>query len=83
MRSRWASMIGNRRLRARASTSSGNQPRTSSAHSARDSAGPPGASPAASAGATYLRTVLGSMPRLVATTDLGRPACQCWSTSTM
>ncbi len=23
------------------------------------------------------------MPRLDATTDLGRPACQCWSTSTM
>jgi hypothetical protein len=76
-------MTGNRRLRTRASTSSGNQPRTSSAHSARDSVGPPGTSPAASAGATYLRTVLGSMPRLCATTDLGRPACQCWSTSTM
>src|SRR5438105_2195701 len=82
MRSRWASITPNVRLRALASTSSGNQPRTSSAHSARPSVGPPGASPASVALATYLRTVLGSMPRLDATTDFGRPACQCCRTST-
>lgn len=38
--------------------------------------------PAASAGAMYLRTVLGSTPTLDATTDFGRPACQCCRIST-
>src|SRR5216684_246607 len=33
--------------------------------------------PAASAGATYLRTVLASTPRLRATSTFGRPAYQC------
>ncbi len=70
------------RLRARASTSSGNQPRTRSAHSARDSGSPPGLMPASSAGAMYFRTVLGSTPTLDATTDFGRPACQCCRIST-
>jgi hypothetical protein len=74
-------MRGYVRLRARASTSSGNQPRASSAQAARSSAGPPGVIPASTAGTTYLRTVLRSDPRLWAMTSLGRPACQCWSTS--
>ena len=39
--------------------------------------GPPGAIPAASAGATYRRTVLASTPRLRATSTFGRPAYQC------
>ena len=52
------------------------------AHSVRSRAGPPGARPAASAAAAYLRTVLTSTPRLAATTAFGRPACQCWSSYT-
>ncbi len=39
--------------------------------------GPPGAIPAASAGATYWRTVFASTPRLRATSTFGRPAYQC------
>src|SRR5215218_265432 len=62
--------------------SSGNQPRTNSTHSARDNGAPPGASPAASAGATYLRTVPRSTLTLAATSALDRPACQCCRTST-
>src|SRR5947208_2986064 len=38
--------------------------------------------PASSAGITYLRTVLRSMPSDSATTSLGRPAYQCSNTST-
>src|SRR2546427_36464 len=51
-------MTGKVRLRALASTSPGNHCRTSSAHSARDNPGPPGTSPAASAGARHLRPAL-------------------------
>ncbi|WP_454561870.1 hypothetical protein [Mycobacterium haemophilum] len=42
-----------------------------------DFAGPPGANPAAIAGATYLRTVLRSTPRLSAISLSDQPACQC------
>src|SRR3954451_1284375 len=38
--------------------------------------GPPGASPAATAGAVYLRSVLRSTPRLVASSFCDRPAYQ-------
>src|SRR5215213_2952397 len=82
IRSRWASIVGHVKLRALASTSSGNQPVTNSDHSVRDSGGPPGVSPAASAGATYLRTVPRSTPTLAATCDFERPACQCSKIST-
>ena len=47
----------------------------------RSNTGPPGASPAASAAATYLRTVIASRPKLEAITDLG-PARQCCEIST-
>src|SRR3954470_8139224 len=82
IRSRWASIVGPVKLRALASTRSGNQPTTNSDHSARDSGGPPGVSPAASAGATYLRTVARSTPTLAATCDFERPAYQCSKIST-
>jgi hypothetical protein len=81
IRSRCALIVPNVRLRTVASTSSGNHPATTVAHSARLNRGPPGETPAASAGATYLRTVLGSTPKLAATTTFGRPACQCCNTS--
>jgi hypothetical protein len=77
IRSRWTLISPNVRLRAFASISSGNQPRTSSVHSARLNGAPPGTRPAASAGATYLRTVPRSTPTLDATTAFGRRACQC------
>ena len=68
--------------RACASVNSGNQPRTSTSHSPRESRGPPGASPAPSAGLTYLRTVFTDTFKLSATTAFGRPACQCCKIST-
>ncbi len=81
--SRRASKAGHVRLRAWASTNSGNQPATSAAQPARSLGCPsPGTIPAASAAATYLRTVFTSTPRLAATTVFGRPACQCANTST-
>jgi hypothetical protein len=40
-------------------------------------AAPPGTIPAASAAATYLRTVFRDSPRLPATSFFDRPACQC------
>ena len=55
----------------------GNQPRASARHCSSATGGPPGAIPAASAGATYRRTVLTSTPRLRATSTFGRPAYQC------
>ena len=55
----------------------GNQPRASARHCSSVTGGPPGTIPAASAGATYLRTVLASTPRLRATSTFGRPAYQC------
>jgi len=57
--------------------SSGNHSRAIARHRSALTGGPPGASPAASAAATYLRTVLASTPRLRATTAFGRPAYQC------
>ena len=63
--------------RSRVSASSGNQPRTSSAHSCSVLAGPPGTMPPASAGAMYLRSVLRSTPKLAAIWFFDRPACQC------
>lgn len=82
MRSRWTLIAPNVRLRAFASTNSGNQSRTNSSQSARLNGGPPGTRPAASAGATYLRTVPRSTPTLAATSAFGRPACQCCQIST-
>src|SRR6266568_907099 len=55
----------------------GNHCRASARHCSSLTGGPPGAIPAASAGATYLRTVLASTPRLRATSTFGRPAYQC------
>ena len=55
----------------------GNQSRASARHCSSATGGPPGAIPAASAGATYRRTVLASTPRLRATSTFGRPAYQC------
>jgi hypothetical protein len=52
------------RLRRRASTSSGHQDPTSSVHSARLNAWPPGDRPTSLGNFTYLRTVFGSTPRL-------------------
>ena len=63
--------------RSRVSASCGNQPRTSSAHSSWLLASPPGAIPAAAAGAVYFRSVLRSTSRLPATSLSERPACQC------
>src|SRR5450759_4736006 len=81
--SRRPSSSGQVRLRACASTSSGNQPATRAAHPARSLTRPsPGRIPSASAAATYLRIVFTSTPRLAATTVFGRPACQCCRTST-
>jgi len=51
--------------------------------SASDSAGPPGTSPATSAGATYLRVVLRSTPTLAETLFFDRPGCQWTRISTM
>jgi hypothetical protein len=62
--------------RSRVSASSGNQPRTSSAHRASGTGGPPGRIPAAIAVAVYLRTVLRSTPRLAEIWFCDRPACQ-------
>ena len=81
--SRRSASTGQVRLRACASTSSGNHAATRTAQPARSHPDPsPGLIPAASAAATYLRTVFTSTPRLAATTVFGRPACQCCSTST-
>src|SRR5712691_9612049 len=74
-------MAGQVTCRSRVSASCGNQPRTSSAHSSSLLAGPPGAIPAASAGARYFRSVLRSTPRLSAISFFDRPACQCMSIS--
>src|SRR5215467_4510783 len=74
----WCSPIaGQVTCRSRASASCGNQPRTSSAHSCSLFGGPPGAMPAASAGAMYFRSVLRSTPKLAAIWFFDRPACQC------
>jgi len=74
----WCSLIaGQVTCRNRVSASCGNQPRTSSAHSSSVFGGPPGAMPAASAGAMYFRSVLRSTPRLAAISFFDRPACQC------
>src|SRR5207253_6310632 len=54
-----------------------NQALAISRHCSSATGGPPGASPAASAAATYLRTVLASTPRLRATSTFARPAYQC------
>jgi len=81
--SRRASNTGHVRLRAWASTNSGNHPATRTAQPARSVPCPsPATIPAASVAATYLRTVFTSTPRLTATTVFGRPACQCANTST-
>src|SRR6266511_6028502 len=80
---RWALIASWVGLRWRGSTSSGNHSLTSAAHCDRDRGGPPGARPAALAGATYLLTVPRSTPRLRATTAILRPACQCIRISTM
>ena len=78
----WCSLIaGQVTCRSLVSASCGNQPRTSSAHSSSLFAGPPGAMPAASAGARYFRSVLRSTPRLSAISFFDRPACQCMSIS--
>jgi hypothetical protein len=81
--SRRASSTGHVEQRARASDSSGNHSATRAAQPARSNTSPsPGAIPAASAGATYLRTVFTSIPRLADNTNFGRPACQCCKIST-
>ena len=81
--SRRASSTGQVDERARASVSSGNHTATFAAHPARSSTNPsPGRIPSASAGATYLRTVFGSTPKLADNTSFGRPACQCCKIST-
>ena len=44
--------------------------------------GPPGTSPASTAGAMYLRTVFGSMASDEHSSPIRRPACQCTQSST-
>src|SRR5262249_56676598 len=55
----------------------GTPPRPRARHCPSLAGGPPGPIPAASAAATYRRTVLTSTPRLRATSSFGRPAYQC------
>src|ERR1700730_7075236 len=55
----------------------GNHSRTLARQASCDIASPPGTSPAASAGATYLATVVRSTPTLRATWVLLRPEYQC------
>ncbi len=64
MKSRCAAICGHVVCRSRVSTSDGNHARTTSAQSAAKLTRPRGANPASTAGATYLRTVLRSTPRL-------------------
>ena len=76
----WCSPIaGQVTCRSRVSASSGNQPGTSSAHSSRLFARPPGAIQAAAAGAIYLRSVLRCTFRLPDISLGERPTYQCCS----
>jgi hypothetical protein len=70
-------MSARARCRSRVSAKYGNHSRAIARHCPVLSGGPPGASPAASAAAVYLRTVCGSTPRLRATATFARPAYQC------
>ena len=65
------------------STNPGNQPVASARQSASAIGGPPGSIPAARAGAVYLRNVLRSTPRLVASSFCDRPAYQWVKISTI
>ena len=82
IRSRCTSITANVKLRALASTNSGNHSRTRTPQSSRLIVRSPGTNPSASAFATYLRTVPRSTPKLAPTSALGRPACQCCKIST-
>ena len=78
----WCSPIaGQVTCRSRESDSPGNHSRTSSCHSPSLFAGPPGAIPAATAGATYLRIVFRSTPSESDISFSDLPACQCTSIS--
>src|SRR5919197_4046013 len=75
--SSWNGAISPKRgWRSSVVTSRGNQPPTSCCQRSRLTGSLPGTIPAATAGATYLRTVLRSTPRLRATSLMERPACQ-------
>jgi hypothetical protein len=63
--------------RNRVSARYGNHCRASARHCSALTGGPPGAIPAASAAAVYLRTVCASTPRLRAIATFARPAYQC------
>src|SRR3954465_7112580 len=69
-------MLGQDTCRNRGSTKVGNHSMASRRQSAASIGGPPGAIPAATAGAVYLRRVLRSTPRLVASSFCDRPAYQ-------
>src|SRR5258707_13676561 len=77
MYARCAPIPGPVTCRNRESASSGNHTRASSAHRSWLTGTPPGTRPAASAAATYLRTVFRDSPRLLAISFLDRPAGQC------
>src|SRR5262245_45227237 len=78
----WCTAIcGQVTCRRLVSTSSGNQSRTSSAHCDCGNGASPGAIPAATAGAMYLRIVLRSSPNEADTSLIDRPACQWTSIS--
>src|SRR5436309_9774192 len=76
-------MPGQDDWRSLVSISPGNQPVASVRQSASAIGGPPGSIPAARAGAVYLRSVLRSTPRLVASSFCDRPAYQWIKISTM
>ncbi len=65
------------------STNPGNHPVASVRQSASAIGGPPGSIPAARAGPVYLRSVLRSTPRLVASSFCDRPAYQWVKISTI
>src|SRR5271156_1834841 len=75
--SAWSAISGHVDCSDERSASSGNQLSANAAHCSRLRAGPPGTSPAASAGATYLRTVFGSTPSEPLSSTIFFPACQC------
>lgn len=82
MYSRCAPIAGHVTCRNRPSVAFGNHPATRCAHTASPTATPPGARPAATAGAKYLRTVLRSNPKLSLICTCDRPPSQCTNNST-
>src|SRR5271168_2970223 len=73
----WSAISGHVDCNDERSASSGNQSAASAAHCSLLKVGPPGTRPAASAGATYLRTVFGSTPSELLSSTIFFPACQC------